>query len=293
MKATVKSSRSLKGIYAASAIGKIGDFIFIAPDNSNKIHLFDCHMQWIRDIELFPHSTAEKEIAKKEKADVECFLSFSVEGNKYVLLVGSGSFEEKRDSGFLLSMDSIGEVQSKTISLTLLYNLFRQIFSINIEGVICCNQEIIFFSRGNEKQSNLMFTIDEQRFYQFIFNGKKELQLKSNYEIATPLINGFATGITEVFYINKKIFATAAAEHTLNSFDDGPIEGSMVLALEKIHNQLVVSDAAIVMNTDGTIFKKKIEGVLVQSMDKTIAKVWAVTDNDGGDSELLEVEIIM
>jgi hypothetical protein len=290
MKAIIKNSQVLHSIKSASAIGKIGKHIFIVSDNSNFLSLLNNEFELQEKLKLYESNLGLEEISKPLKADLECFLSFPYQDKEFVLLLGSGSFKEKRDNGFLLHVDEQGKIISKEISLTLLYNEFRKTSFINIEGLIIQQDKILFFSRGNSSDSNRVFSIDIGQFLEFLFHQRPVFSGVSSYELTTPLINKTSTGITEAFYANG-IFLTATAEQTHSSFDDGAIEGSMFLQMQSIDEILSVKDYAVVEDAEGNTYKKKIEGVPVKDVKENQLTLWAVTDNDGGDSDLLEIEL--
>lgn len=290
MKAIIKNSRVLPSIKSASAIGKIGKHIFIVSDNSNFLSLLNDEFELQEKLQLYESNSGIEEIPKPLKADLECFLSFQYQDKEFVLLLGSGSFEEKRDSGSLLHINGSEKIISKKISLTLLYNEFRKTSSINMEGVIAQQDKILFFSRGNSSESNRIFSIVSEQFFEFLFQQRTAFSGVSNYELTTPLINKTSTGVTEVFYAHD-IFLTATAERTHSSFDDGSIEGSVFLQMQSINEILSIKDYAVVEDAQGNTYKKKIEGVLVKNVKENQLTLWSVTDNDGGDSDLLEIEL--
>jgi hypothetical protein len=290
MNAAIINSRVLYSIKSASAIGKIGEYIFVVSDNSNCLSLLNDEFELQEKLKLYESNSRLEEIPKPIKADLECFFAFQYLDKEFVLLLGSGSFEEMRDKGFLLSVDENGKIASKEIQLTFLYKEFRKTSAINIEGVISQDGCILFFSRGNSSCHNKVFSIAAEQFYEFLFQQQTVFSNVCNFELTTPPIHANSTGITEAFYAND-IFLTATAEQTQNSFDDGTIAGSMFLKTEYSNQMLSVKDYAVVKDTEGNIYKKKIEGVLVKNIIENQLTLWAVTDNDGGDSDLLEIKV--
>lgn len=292
MKAVIKNSWVLHSIKSASAIGKIGNYIFVVSDNSNFLSLLNDEFELQEKLTLYKSNSDLEEIPKPLKADLECFLSFQYRDKEFVLLLGSGAFEEKRDRGFLLQIIEGGKIISKEISLTLLYNEFRKTSLINMEGVIVQHDKALFFNRGNSAESNTVFSITAEQFFEFIFQQRTIFSGVSNYELTTPPINRTSTGVTESFYAND-IFLAATAELTHNSFDDGAIEGSMFLQMQSINKTLSIKDHTVVKDVEGNTYKRKIEGVLVKDVKGNQLTLWAVTDNDGGDSDLLEIVLTL
>lgn len=101
-----------------------------------------------------------------------------------------------------------------------------------------------------------------------------------------PQIQGRHAGFSAAVTWNDAIVFSASVEDTDNEIDDGETLGGF---LGMIHgNQL---QWVSVVEQEGSVALVKIEGIALQEARENYFRIAAVTDNDEGASELLEIEI--
>ena len=82
------------------------------------------------------------------------------------------------------------------------------------------------------------------------------------------------------------IIATAAVEQTLNTYDDGVVLGSFILAFSPDGKTLYTH---LIQDTKGQTLPIKVEGITWLESTSDGEVFLLVTDSDGGDSEVLKV----
>ena len=324
MKAIIKNKIILKEIYSASAIELIDNELFIIGDNSPFLFVLDLEGNIKNKVKIFDieeNSIQNIIIPKKEKPDFEASCVLNINEKNYLFVVGSGS-SEKRNLAVLIDLKTF---EVKKISLKKLYECFIKLASLNldpqncelnIEGLCANDTNIYFFQRGNINGNNFIFSLFLYDMIEYLSSEEQTINISkiNKQKVDLPSIEGIFSGFSGAsFTDNEQILWTSSVENTKNAIDDGNVLGSF-LGTYNIHNQQVEStiiteiinknsDKNSNENNNGnnneisdkkeTIFVGKVEGIcaLDWSEDSAKKQVIAVTDADGGCSEMIFIEI--
>ena len=315
MKAIIKNKIILNEIHSASAIELIDNQLFIIGDNSpflfvldlegnikNKVRIFD-----IKDANVTTNENVII-IPKKEKPDFEASCVLNINQKKYLFVVGSGS-SDKRNLAVLIDLETF---EVKKIALKNLYKLFAKFIflsinaqndELNIEGLCANYKNVYFFQRGNVNGNNFVFSIVISDMITYLFSEKQTINIKkiNKQRVALPSIEGIFSGFSGACFADnqgnnwqntiQKILWTSSVENTKNAIDDGGVLGSF-LGTYNLYNQQVESSIITeIINQKETIFTGKVEGICATYWSDDLKQAIAVTDADGGCSEMLFIEI--
>ncbi len=317
MKAIIKNKIILNEIHSASAIELIDNQLFIIGDNSpflfvldlegnvkNKVQIFD-----IKDIKDINVTTNENIIIipKKEKPDFEASCVLNINQKNHLFVVGSGS-SDKRNIAVLIDLETF-EVQK--IALKNLYAKFVQHLSLskkaqnnelnnelNIEGLCANETTVYFFQRGNISGNNFIFSISIYDMVLYLFSEKQAINIKQidKQKVTLPSIEGIFSGFSGACFIdnqnnNQQVLWTSSVENTKNVIDDGNVLGSFVGTYNTHNQQVETSIITEIINQKENVFTGKVEGICVIDWSDDLKQAIAVTDADGGCSEMLFIEI--
>ena len=100
------------------------------------------------------------------------------------------------------------------------------------------------------------------------------------------------------YIYDNLLFFTASVENTQDAILDGEVLGSFVgwidLKSIKPNKEALTLNTALVLDADGNPYKGKVESLaIVSSEDNNNFRGLAITDNDNGQSELLELDIVL
>lgn len=293
MKLKLISKKILKGIPSASGIEIYKNKLYIIGDDSAWLFILDRQLKLIEKIPLLKKRKrlSEARIPKKKKPDFEAMTFVKYKGEKILLIFGSGSKRIKRDKLFAVYPSRKHEV--KEYSLTSLYDYIndgkRKTSELNIEGVAATDKRIWFLERRTAKRRNMFYSFDLKQVMDFLF--KKERKRPRDIRIGRfdlPSINTIEAGVSGAAMINKyKMIFTASVEDTENAIDDGDILGSFI----GIRNFKSYEVNAEVLEKGNNTLKLKVESICILKSKNKTHQLLAVTDSDGGVSELLELEL--
>lgn len=317
MKAIIKNRHILNEIHSASAIELIDNQLFVIGDNSPFLFVLDLEGNVKNKIRIFgikgnsnenPTPNFNEEvliIPKKDKPDFEasCVLNIKEKNyqKKYLFVVGSGS-SEKRNLAVLIDLETF---EVKNFSLKKLYECFIKLASLNLdpqncelnlEGLCANDTNIYFFQRGNINGNNFIFSLLLDDMIEYLLSEQQNINITkiNKQKVDLPSIEGLFSGFSGAGFVdNENILWTSSVENTKNAIDDGNVLGSF-LGTYNIHNQQVESAIITeIINEKENVFIGKVEGICAihWSKDKAKKQVIAVTDADGGCSEMLFIEI--
>lgn len=281
----------LKGIPSASGIEKIADAYWVVGDNSPWLYKIDTELRLLDKIAI--HDTTNLisgVLEKSDKHDSEAMISFSEGNEMYVLLIGSGS-KETRKRAKMINVES-GEL-IKDYDLTSFYDILMEEAKLdeedlNIEAAAIAKNRLYLFNRGKNKVISMKFV----NFLEYLRNGSEELKMKS-LTIDLPKLDGIQSGFSGAVadpQFNRIIF-TASVENTSNWIDDGAVLGSFIgiLNMDDLHHHYI-PESALIEDHNG-VLELKAESVTIQNSTNKRLECLLVTDSDGGQSEILSLEI--
>jgi len=277
---------------AVSGLEVYGDKLLMISDNTEGLSICNLSGNLIETIALkkgdeFPSQVLEK----KEKSDYEACTIISKENEEYLFLIGSGSKKENRNKAKLISLTDNYKV--KNFDLEKFYDFLRSKFDIdlvdfNIEALAYHDNKLYFFNRGK----NEIFVVKKSAFFDFL-EGEKQNFKFNRHKMNLNAIDGLFAGVSgATITSNGIVIITASAERTSDWYNDGEIVGSSVgwFRLSEMQSEFKVNTQ--ILKENGIVLKTKIESVAVHTNDQHKAKLLLVSDNDGADSELFNMDIL-
>jgi hypothetical protein len=286
---------TLPGIRSASGIEVLEGRLFIAGDDSAWLYELDNKWQLVRKIPLFdsPNSGGEG-IPKPLKPDLEAITSFPWKGEMLLLVIGSGSKKNRQDA-FLVHPQT---AEVRQFALTGLYDGLRALEGVvggrrlNVEGLAVAGQELVFLQRGNVSGTNAVVSYLLDDFASWL-EGNGPLPLPRVRVFTLPTAEGYPAGFSGAATLPSRprlLLFTASVEATDDEILDGEMLGSFIGAIDLDSTgpeTMVVSP----ITEHGIAYRGKVESISVLEETGEGCTALAVTDSDGGDSELLHLQI--
>ncbi len=280
-------SASISYFPSGSTIEIFDDVLYIVGDDASEILLLDKDYNTLNKSEDRPEI---KRISKDEKIDLEASTIIHREGKPFLLIVGSGS-KENREKLVMLPLPYSKNSLPDTIDNSAFIKQLKEtgIDEVNLEGVASTKEAIIFANRANIKNpiNHLIFTAssfpDTAASSSAII---RKLILPNNKTIA---------GISGLAYDagNDLLLFTASTEATESTYDDGEIGDSYIGYIKNISTQNkeeIVPDGFINLSKSDKSFKgEKIESVCIESVIGNNYVLHLVSDNDKGATRLFKI----
>jgi hypothetical protein len=292
MEATIQKRIPMEGIFSASGLEFIDEKLYIIGDDSPWLYLLDYNGKLLTKHKLFdsPHLV---KIPKAEKEDLESLTSLVFEGKEWLFCTGSGSKKHTRNKGFLIEKTSFEILE---LDLGGIFSDLRQCRDIvganklNIEGMAATREELVLFVRGNISKKNVTLSYNLNNFLaHLLYQEKLRAPLLKDYTL--PSISGWLSGFSGATYSKERdIFLfTSAVEVTNDEINDGATLGSFVGAIDRADNGKLIGCAPIIEN--GNYYTGKVESIAILAQEGDTFQAVAVTDSDGGESELIQIKI--
>jgi hypothetical protein len=160
---------------------------------------------------------------------------------------------------------------------------------LNIEGLASTENEILIFTRGNISGKNVLISYNlNNLLVHLIEKGPIPHPAVTSYDL--PTIGSWLSDFSGATYspINDYFLFTATVEVTSNEIDDGATLGSFVGIIENQSRRLL--SVCPIMEKD-QLYLGKVESISIVKEFNGKVIALAVTDSDGGESELIEIEI--
>ncbi|QCR25113.1 hypothetical protein [Pontibacter sp. SGAir0037] len=270
-------------------------------------------------------------VPKAEKLDLEGMTSFLRNNKHYLLLLGSGSGPMRNsaflvenagspNSNVVVTVHKLEDLYAQIQSSGALQNA-----ELNIEGVAASNDKLFLLQRGVGDGSNILLSYDLDEFFRFLtYNPVEQESADSglslsggagigdateNLHVPTfpapaihqfhlPILGDLQAGFSGAFVFDEKLFFTASIENTADAVNDGEVLGSYIgyIPLDAIpadDSAIVSVPAAVITRPDGATYIGKVESLVVleKSGGGRRYRIIAVSDDDRGNSELLEVQL--
>lgn len=281
---------------SASGIEVVDNVIYIIGDDSPFLYCLNFEFKITNKIELFKteHFTTGR-IPKKIKYDLECMTTLEIQDKKYLLICGSGS-NSNREKAYLVNIHDNYSVLEFSLS-----ELFKEAKKdkslvknnvLNIEGLATNKDNIYFFDREN----NSIFYYEINSFIKYLTYKTKEIPKYLYKRFELEGINGIKSSFSGADIFNNKVFFTSSVEDTNDAISDGEVYGSFIGYIEFDKNEIlesIIRDYSLIMD-NGNIFQGKVESISIyKQISKSEYLAIAVTDDDKGSSELLDLKIIL
>lgn len=274
--------RGRSHISSASGLVVIGDWFYFVADDEN--HLIavpkdDVEAGGLQMLRLGEGALpADDKERKRRKKDLELVFDVPATAGAPRMLVawGSGS-RPSRDVGYVMALAADGSLEGRPrhVSLAPLHDLLRgHTAELNIEAGLVLGDELHLFSRANPKApSNGWFRLDLREVVDFLLADGRASQVPAVQcaEIDLGRMGGVPVGISDATARDDGGWLlSASAEHTSDAYDDGRVEGSVLLACAPSGS--VTWRAQL----DG---HHKVEGIAFDGR----GSLWMTTDDDAPD----------
>jgi hypothetical protein len=292
MQLKLLSRKVLQDIPSASGIELFNNRYYIIGDDSSWLHILDQNFNALENIALLKkEKLSNTAIEKKHKPDFESMTFANIEGEEVLFIFGSGSKPKKRDK--LVAIFPAKQHKAQRFSLEELYNVLRKNtigknHKLNIEAAAADNEKLYLFHRGNISGRNTVFAFPLSSFAAYVLNDNAELPSYTVAEYALPVLDTIASGFSGASMLDKnRILFSASVENTANEIDDGSVLGSYIGILDLKSKAMKCE----LLQEEQTTLPLKIESVCLKHSNGNIHTLLAVTDSDGGASELLKLEL--
>ncbi|MBX9852940.1 MAG: hypothetical protein K2X86_14450 [Cytophagaceae bacterium] len=309
MKASIIKRVTLENLPSASGVEIIDGIIHIIGDDSPYLYCLDHSLKVIDKVELFKSEDfSTGRIPKKIKPDLECMAPITINNNKHIIVMGSGS-AKNRDKGFLVKLPNKYNKKYfvQELSLKSLYELLESNPEIvgdgklNLEAAASTDDHLILFNRGNKAGKNVILYFSMEEFKVYLLENPEMIPFPKIYSFELPSIKNVPAGFSGASVMDNKLFFTAAVEDTSDPVLDGEVLGSLVGWVDMQRLDFVrggnrealseVKDSAII-EENGEIYLGKVESITLFEKDSDTKYIAiAITDDDMGGSELLMLEI--
>ncbi len=268
-------------------------------------------------------------VAKADKLDLEGMASFERQGRQYLLLLGSGSSERRNSAFLVELPEPPGSELRLTLhQLDAVYARIQQDNvlvgegQLNIEGVAVGNGRLFLLQRGVGLGSNVLLSYELEAFYNYLLASPAARSADSRpapaagnltgtatasgeavavpvprqYRFSLPVLGELQAGFSGAFVYDDKLFFTASIEDTQDAINDGDVLGSYIgymplNALSEAAEDALPAPATLITFPDNGTYTGKVESLVVLGGSEGAGgyRVVAVSDDDKGNSELLEI----
>jgi hypothetical protein len=300
----------LPNIPSASGVEVSNGIIYIIGDDSKTLFMLSHELKILQQYDLFESAyAAEERIPKKEKPDFECLCLLNIHGFDYLLVNGSGS-KKNRDTGHLVKLPSKYNKKffDKDISFKALFDMLKSNRDIvadgklNLEASAANDSFFIMLNRANKEGNNAALVFRKEEMDVFLVENPDMVPFPEVFVYQLPMLDDIPSGFSGACIFEQVLFFTASAEDTNDAVEDGAIKGSIIgwIGLNQtgmykgatMPTLSGVKDYCHITDSKGAIFTGKVESIAVYEKEKDNTYIGlAVTDSDGGNSELLMVEI--
>ncbi|WP_162427517.1 DUF6929 family protein [Pontibacter pudoricolor] len=305
--AVVTGKTFYENIPSGSGIETAPEGYYIIGDDSPFLYLVDKDFKQVGRYALFDTTEFKNgRIPKPLKPDLESLATINYKGKSYLLTLGSGS-SEMRNKAFLVELPvSGGKPVVKEAGLKALFDALQQDTTIvgaellNIEGLAISDENIYLLQRALNKAGNVVLTMKVSDFNAYLFEDKP-LPVPAATFFRLPALQQYQAGFSGAYIFDDKLFFTASIESAPNAILDGEVLGSYIgyIPLSDLKETIaadktIVAKATKVTDNKGKTYTGKIESLVVEKGNKAgNYRVIAISDDDQGHSEILEVEFIV
>ena len=306
MQVTILNKTLYQDIPSASGMEIIGDKLYVIGDDSPFLYVLDVKtLKLVQTIQLFQSdSFGTGRIPKALKPDLECLTTLNFGGNTQLMAFGSGSASTRTKCYTVKLPDSAGaSAEVKEYSLDKLYAAMQQDTALltgdllNLEAAaVTPDNQLLLLQRSALNGPNAILQFNSQEFISHLTQNQAPLPAYTIFPFNLPELAGFKARFSGAFTFENKLFFTASVENTTDAILDGEVMGSFVGWLNISDLQVGANSlplqTALITEPNGEPYKGKVESLVIQ--EKEAADTYrglAITDNDNGESELLQLRI--
>ncbi len=289
--------RDLLDVHSASGLAEVPEGWLVACDDAHDLFLLDREGGVVGKWPIAPPSpvVVDGKIPKKYKRDFEAIASWRQGKQTELLTFGSASKLPQRSyivqSTWLDTLKSSVEIQAEPFFQHLLQSAKINPEQLNIEGAAAFDKQLIMLNRG----LNLSIVIDLKAFTTYLSgNCKGTVPIIAIHRYTLPEIEGIQVGFSGACtdLRRNRLYFCASAEDTADWINDGDVLGSYVGWIVRP----TAADggemfAMPVVDEAGAITRDKIEAIGLLPPVNGNVQLMALTDNDGGHSQMLILEL--
>ncbi|WP_241738925.1 DUF6929 family protein [Pontibacter beigongshangensis] len=307
MKAVIQKRTFFNNMPSGSGLEQHNGFFYVIGDDSPFLYTLDKDYNLLDRHALTDTAGFETgRVAKAVKADLEGLTKIEVDGQPCLLMLGSGA-TPARNQAFVVQMPAAGAapVVTSYYSLEALYLDLRQNEEVigdgllNIEGVAAGAGKLYLLQRAIGSNRNVLITFELQEFIEYLRAGAgASMPAYSLSFFRLPIMGVQEAGFSGAYFYDDKLFFTASIESTTDAVADGTILGSYIgfIPLQQLAADTVattVAPAGVITRQDGAVYSGKVESLVIleSSSRNRRFRILAVTDDDRGNSELLEISL--
>ena len=278
----------LNNFQSGSSLDFYDNKIFVVGDDTRDLLILNKNFEELNRVSLF--ESEDRRIAKDLKADLETSTIIEYNGSPSMLMLGSGS-KDNKSFGYIINLDTL-EVTEK-FKYDIFINRLKDeygIADVNIEGSACVSDYFLLSNRGNKTNPDNLLIVTENNFW--------EKQSRVNISLSRILLPNKDAGVSEIYYEidSDTLFFTASIEHTANNYDDGKIGDSFIGYIlnfsSKLYKDTVTPDLFInLTEVDSSFNKQKIEGICIEDNTGGNYVINLVSDNDNDESIIFKIEL--
>lgn len=305
-------SRKRIALPSASAIEMYGDKLLVIGDDCSKLLVLNVRGGKVAEVALFKENSPLKNgrIAKSLKPDLEASVLLQGSVKKpFLLVLGSGSRRKKRDKGFQLFLpDSpaaltsrlVRDLKRREIDLRKLYDdlrsrlkkICKQKVKLNIEAAALLKDRLVLLHRGGSSSPNVSIDYALSSFCSWLDKPTKNPPKARLRFWNLPALEGIPSGFSGATSFRGRIYFLAAAEETDDPVLDGIVSGTLLgsMCLPKTSFKSRALRAEPIYAAD-KVLKLKLESITALKAKAGVIRALAVSDDDCGNSELLELRI--
>ena len=289
--------RSLAQVQGASGIAEVPEGWLAICDDLPDLLLLDAEgipLQAHR-ISAEPPVMVDGRVPKKHKRDFESIADYRQGKETHLLIFGSGSKLPQRSFVVIVTWFN-GLKTHKEYQAERFYQQLQEVAKLsseqlNLEGATIFDNKLALANRG----TNQVFWIDLKEFLKFLDSGCTgaipAITVKSY--ILPQIINvhtGFSGACTDLR--RNRIYFGASAEDTPDWIQDGHVLGSFIgWIVRPLANDGGEMHLVPVVDDTGEFLKIKIEAIALLPQVESRVRILVLTDNDGGQSEMLVLEM--
>lgn len=296
LKVQVINHTFFQDLPSASGIEKYKGSTFIVGDDSPWLFVLDENNEMTKKVQLSAiDSMVNNRTPKGLKADFEAIEKLSINDVEHLMVISSGSSEITRDTAYLISATPKWTIAKR--NLRPLYEEIKKAAhisgkdEINVEGIAIHTKNTYLLHRGNVS-GNFIAVLDTDQLVNYISNASDYIPEVSVFYFDLPVYKNQKSGFSGACITpdGKNMLFTASLEETADVLNDGKVLGSFIgiIDLEKLAESKF---EAKLVQEDGEVLPKKLEGITVKSWSKNKMNVLVACDNDDGSSDLFEMEV--
>lgn len=305
MSATIQGQHLFREIPSASGLELAAGKLYIIGDDSPFLYVLDpATLRQTGRIRLFESADfGSGRIPKKLKPDLECLTQLEINGANTLVAFGSGS-TANRDRCFTLSLpaSAAGRPRVQEHSLKVLYEALQSDKKLlggevlNLEAAATTPDHLLLLQRAARGGPNLILAFSRQEFAAYLAGSRQELPGYAAIPFHLPTLAGLPSRFSGAHVYGQRLFFTASVENTSDAILDGEVLGSFVgwveLADLKPGQAPLEVATALVLQKDKKPYPGKVESlVILDNPQAGTFRALAITDNDQGQSDLLELEL--